>query len=560
MARVLAGRYELIAPIGRGGFGEVWRGRDLVTREPVAVKLVGLGGAGDETVDAGLLAETVSRFRREAATLSGLGHPNIVAARDAGRVGDELYLVLDLVDGASLADVLERRKAAGHGDLPVSSALRIAQQVCAGLAAAHAAGVVHRDIKPGNLMLGPRLRVTVIDFGLARLLDDGAPRLTRPGTAVGTLAYAAPEQLANVFRGGHDTTDGRTDLYSLGCVLYELLGGRQPFTARLPEDLLRAQLNGKAVPLAELKPDLPGPVLALVADLMAKEPAARPPSAVAAGERIAAVLAELERAALATESGRVTVWPGAALTVNALSANESSANASGAGPAAGLPPEWLDELDGAVPDLAVADGADGAGRVRARPRRDDEPGATQTINAAGWQPGADPQTVGREPQRADPEQGSVPGGKNRKPARGLAGRPRRRPRWRGVVSTLVTVAIVGGVAAYVWNKHQALAVSGVSVAVANPPSTRCDVTVALVGTIVTNGKGGKVTYQWFKDATALPAQTVTAGTGQNTVRVTLDWRFDGPATEQETAQLQVLSPDPGTASTSFSYACMPRRP
>ena len=529
MARVLVGRYELEAPIGRGGFGEVWRGTDKATREPVAVKLVELAGVEDTAQ----LAETITRFRREGATLASLGHPNIVAARDAGRVGTELFLVLDLVEGASLASVLGQRGAAGRGEFPVSSALRIAQQVCAGLAAAHAAGIVHRDIKPGNLILGPQLRVTLVDFGVARLLDDGAPRITRPGTAVGTLAYAAPEQLAGVYRGGHDDVDGRTDLYSLGCVLYELLAGRRPFTAQLPEALLRMQLLEQAVPLDSIRTGLPAEVPVLVADLMAKERSARPASAVAAGERIAAILAKLEGAGTASEAERVTVWPGAMATV-----------AAGTGRVPGLPSEWLDALSGPEPCLVGGLAAETPGQSEAT-----EAGRTRTVRPVNWRLAFEP--LGGHGRLAEKE-------KKRSSGRRKAAAPgRRRPRCRGVLSTLVTVVIVAGGAAYAWHKtHQSLTVTAVSVAVANQPGNRCDVTVTLIGTIVTNGHGGPVTYQWIRDSSdVLPAQTVTAATGSDTAQVSLNWQFNGPGTKQAVAELHVLAPTAGTASTAFTYSC-----
>jgi serine/threonine protein kinase len=534
VARVLAGRYELEALIGRGGFGEVWRGRDKATREPVAVKLVELAGVED----AGQLAETITRFRREAATLASLAHPNIVASRDAGRVGTELFLVLDLVEGASLDSVREQRAATGRGELPVSSALRIVQQVCAGLAAAHAAGIVHRDIKPGNLILGPQLRVTLVDFGIARLLDDSAPRLTRPGTAVGTLAYAAPEQLAGVHRGGHDDVDGRTDLYSLGCVLYELLAGRRPFTAQLPEALLRMQLLEQAVPLDSVRAGLPAEVPVLVADLMAKERSARPTSAVTAGERIAAILAKMENAETASAAERVTVWPRVGATV-----------AAGPGREMGPPPEWLDELSDPEPGL------DGHGLAAEDPHRPDTAGArrTRTVRPVNWRPAeVAPRGRGRTSEKKEKERKRFSGRRNTAPRPG-----RRHPRWRGAVSTLVTAAIVGGGAAYAWHKtHQSLAVTGVSVAVANQPGTRCDVTVTLVGTIVTNGHGGPVTYQWIRDSTdVLPAQTATAATGSDTLQVSLNWQFNGPGTKQAVAELHVLAPTVGTASAAFTYSC-----
>ncbi len=172
MGRVLAGRYELEVPLGRGGSGEVWRGRDMATRRPVAIKLVELSRIDDP----GLLAETIARFRREAEVIGGLRHPNIVGSLDAGRVGNQLYMIMELAPGISLASMMDERGARGMGLFPVSSVLRIAAQVSTGLAAAHAARVVHRDIKPSNLMVTPQLGIKIIDFGIARLLADNSPR------------------------------------------------------------------------------------------------------------------------------------------------------------------------------------------------------------------------------------------------------------------------------------------------------------------------------------------------------------------------------------------------
>ena len=245
---LLAGRYQLEAPLGRGGFGQVWRARDVATRRPVAVKLVALA----EITDPALLAETIARFRREAATVAALKHPNIVTAIDAGRVGSELFLVMELAEGASLATFLQQRAARDMGLFPVASVLDIAEQVCAGLGAAHAAGVVHRDIKPGNLMVAAQLRVKIIDFGIARLLSDNSPRLTLPTFTIGTAAYMSPEQAG----GGY--LDGRADLYSLGCVLYQLLAGTPPFTAADANALIMMQLYDQPIPLGARRGDRHG--------------------------------------------------------------------------------------------------------------------------------------------------------------------------------------------------------------------------------------------------------------------------------------------------------------
>ena len=266
MDRVLAGRYELEVPLGRGGSGEVWRGRDMATHRPVAIKLVELSLIDDP----GTLAETIGRFRREATVISGLRHQNIVGALDAGRIANQLFMVMELAPGISLASMMDERGARGMGLFPVSSVLRIAEQVCAGLAAAHEAGVVHRDIKPSNLMVTPQLGVKIIDFGIARLLADNSPRLTLPAQTVGTIAYISPEQAQGL------DVDGRADLYSLGCVLYQLLSGRPPFFSTMPGALLMMQVMDRPAPLSAIRPDLPAGLSELVGDLLEKEPEARP--------------------------------------------------------------------------------------------------------------------------------------------------------------------------------------------------------------------------------------------------------------------------------------------
>jgi hypothetical protein len=297
VSRVLAGRYELEVPLGRGASGEVWRGRDRAARKPVAVKLIELAQIDDPA----LLAETIARFRREAVTLAKLQHPNIVAALEAGRLGNELFLVMELAEGTSLASMLEQREENNLGLLPVSSVLRIAEQTCAGLAAAHSAGVVHRDIKPSNLMVDARLSIKIIDFGIARLMYDNSARLTLPAQPVGTLAYMSPEQVRN------RDVDGRADLYSLGCVLYEQLTGRPPFVAEVPHALLRMHVQERAVPVESIRSDLPIGLARLVDRLLEKDRSARPANATHVLRNIAAINATADRDRPAQEADRGTV-------------------------------------------------------------------------------------------------------------------------------------------------------------------------------------------------------------------------------------------------------------
>ncbi len=275
--RVLADRYQLQVSLGRGATGQVWRAWDEHKRRTVAVKVVHVG----QIQDPDYLAETVARFRREVMAVGKLRHPNIVTAYEAGRSGGDFFLVMELADGSPLTDVIEQRTAKGLGLFPVPSVLAISEQVCAGLGAAHAAGVVHRDIKPSNLMVCKGQRIKIIDFGIARLVSDKAPQLTRVGQQIGTLAYMSPEQLEG------KGLDHRADLYSLGCMMYELLAGRQPFTAELAGALIKQQLLDQPVPLRERRAVVPEPLERLVSDLMAKSRDDRPASAEAVIDRIA---------------------------------------------------------------------------------------------------------------------------------------------------------------------------------------------------------------------------------------------------------------------------------
>jgi serine/threonine protein kinase len=522
VARVLAGRYELEIPLGRGVSGEVWRGRDMSTRRPVAVKLVQL----TEIEDSALLAETIARFRREAATLARLKHPNIVAALEAGRIGNELFLVMELAEGVSLASMLEQRKASNLGPFPVASVLAIAEQACAALSAAHAAGVVHRDIKPSNLMVATRLHITIIDFGIARLLTDNSPRLTLPTQAVGTLAYISPEQLSGI------DVDGRADLYSFGCVLYELLAGHPPFIAEVPAALLRMQLQERAVPLDSIRPDLPAGLSQLTDDMMEKDRSARPADAGQVLRRIQAISAGLSHDMPEHEADRQTI--------RKVTAMDS--------PAAGGPGQRLLAPEGdrqtvPAPDILVRhqpNPAEAGRSTRLTPERlADLSGPAESGPAAGY---PDTQPV------------SGPAWPDATRARSR----RRRPRWRGIVSTLITFAVVGGIGAYVWMRtHQSvLKVTGVSVALASPLGNACNVTAELVGTIVTNGDGGPITYQWVQNTNPpMPTATVTNASGANTVTVTLKWTFHGKGTLHSVAELHVISPNAATGNTEFTYSC-----
>ncbi|WP_344407349.1 protein kinase domain-containing protein, partial [Dactylosporangium fulvum] len=250
MTRVLDGRYEVGPILGRGGMAEVRRGFDRRLERPVAIKVLHRAGLDDPAM--------LTRFDREARTVARLAHPNIVAVHDVGTDDGVPYLVMELVEGRSLAEAL------AGGPLAVREVARVGTQVCDALAAAHAAGVVHRDVKPANILLSATGHVKVCDFGIARLPGAAQVHLTASATALGTTAYMAPEQAAS------GQVDARADLYALGCVLFEMLTGRPPFTADTPVRVLWQHVHEQPAPVSALRPGVPPELDALVAALLAK--------------------------------------------------------------------------------------------------------------------------------------------------------------------------------------------------------------------------------------------------------------------------------------------------
>ncbi len=269
---LIAGRYRVLGFIGAGGMGAVYRAEHVHMRKTVALKLL---HAEFLAVD-----EVVQRFEREAIAAGRIEHPNVVAASDFGKLDDgSFYLVLEYVDGTSLRALLAK------GALPLARTLHVARQTALALGAAHAAGVVHRDLKPDNVMLvsepGGGVRVKVLDFGIARVAPPGQNRdstkLTRVGVVMGTIAYMSPEQAVG------QAVDERADLYSLGVMLYEMIAGVVPFDAELPSQVLARQLVEKPAPLP---PSTPPALAELVYDLMEKKPEDRPASAQVVLDRL----------------------------------------------------------------------------------------------------------------------------------------------------------------------------------------------------------------------------------------------------------------------------------
>jgi serine/threonine-protein kinase len=270
---LLAGRYRLIDPVGRGGAGRVWRAEDEALGRPVAVKVVDLG-ARDSVA--------ARRFERELQATAKLTHPNVVTVFDGGFEDDRAYLVMELLAGPSLAGLV-----ATHGPLAIDDALVKAEQVCRGLEAAHDAGIVHRDLKPANVVVSEDGTVKIVDFGIAALVSTTADatrtNLTATGTVLGTSAYLAPEQAS----GG--PVDGRTDLYALGCVVFFLLTGAPPYEGDSPVAVAAQHLHAPVPSLRQLRPEVSLALDGLARDLLAKDPGRRPQRAADALARIHAL-------------------------------------------------------------------------------------------------------------------------------------------------------------------------------------------------------------------------------------------------------------------------------
>ncbi|MET1133887.1 MAG: Stk1 family PASTA domain-containing Ser/Thr kinase [Aeromicrobium sp.] len=252
----LGDRYQVGELVGRGGMADVRAGHDMRLGRPVAIKLLRADLAADETFQ--------ERFRREAQSAASLNHPSIVAVYDTGEATDPTgatvpYIVMELVEGRTLRDVLRD----GRKILP-ERALSITADILAALDYSHRAGIIHRDIKPANVMLTPEGKVKVMDFGIARAIADTSSAMTQTAAVIGTAQYLSPEQA----RG--ETVDARSDIYSTGCVLYELLTGRPPFVGDSPVSVAYQHVREEARPPSQLNPDVSLEVDHVVAKALAK--------------------------------------------------------------------------------------------------------------------------------------------------------------------------------------------------------------------------------------------------------------------------------------------------
>ncbi|MFI1585114.1 protein kinase [Embleya sp. NPDC020630] len=289
--RVLAGRYELLELVGRGGMGEVWKGVDRELGRTVAVKVLPIELTRQE--------EFRQRFRREARTGAALSHHGVATLHDVGEDLDGTdavpFLVMEFIDGRTLTEVLRA------GPIPIARAIAIARDVADALVHSHGVGLVHRDIKPSNVMVTSSGAVKVLDFGIAKALAETTTRLTATGLMVGTPAYLAPEQI------GGDAVDARADIYSLGCLLYELLTGRPPFSADSPFAVMNQHLTKTPPAPSALRTDIPERVDAVTLLALAKAPDQRYGDAAAFRSALESAQRELDAAAVVPPHARTTV-------------------------------------------------------------------------------------------------------------------------------------------------------------------------------------------------------------------------------------------------------------
>lgn len=282
VGRLLGGRYRIGRRLGRGGMSDVYEARDPVLGREVAVKLVDAARLGPEGVD---------RLEQEAQRLASLAHPNLVVVHDAVRDGDTAAIVMERIEGGTLADRI------AEGPLDPDEAVAIATAVARGLGAAHAGGLVHRDVKPSNVLLDGHV-VKVTDFGIA----GRTTRSDATTTVHGSLPYVAPEQVEGA------PTDARTDVYALGCVLYELLTGRPPFAADSDGAVAGQHLHADPAPPSSRVGDLPPGLDTVVLRMLAKDPADRP-------QTMADVVEELDRA---RDGDATKLLPAAAVTTRVV--------------------------------------------------------------------------------------------------------------------------------------------------------------------------------------------------------------------------------------------------
>ena len=292
------GSYKIVAPLGAGGMGEVYRARDTRLERNVAIKILPAEFASD--------AERLRRFEQEARSASALNHPNIVTIHELGQEGSTHYIAMELIEGKTLRDLM------AAGSLPIRKALEIAAQVAEGLAKAHEAGIAHRDLKPANLMVTEDGFVKILDFGLAKLraksgelsmTHDLSAWETQPGVIVGTVQYMSPEQA------GGGQLDFRSDQFSFGLVLYEMVTGKRPFPRSTVAETMVAILREPVEPIATKNPEAPAPLCWAIERCLAKEPDKRYVSTRELARELAAIRDRLSERPAAQVETRPTNSP-----------------------------------------------------------------------------------------------------------------------------------------------------------------------------------------------------------------------------------------------------------
>src|SRR5437016_11696141 len=254
---VFDGRYRIVRKLGTGGMADVYLAEDQELGRRVAIKILNDRHAADDSF--------VERFRREAKNAAGLSHPNIVSVYDRGTAEGTYYIAMEYLDGRSLKELIVSR-----GPAPVKTSVEYARQILAAVGFAHRHGIVHRDIKPHNVLIGPEGRLKVTDFGIAR---SGASQMTEVGSIIGTAQYLSPEQA----RGS--PVDQTSDLYSVGVVLYELLTGQVPFTGDTPVEIAMKHLSAVPEPPSAKRSEIPRDLDLVVLRALAKDPSERYQSA-----------------------------------------------------------------------------------------------------------------------------------------------------------------------------------------------------------------------------------------------------------------------------------------
>jgi tRNA A-37 threonylcarbamoyl transferase component Bud32 len=309
-ARVIDGRYRLGPVIGRGGMATIHQAFDLRLDRPVAVKLLRPEVVRD--------ADLADRFRREALAATVLRHPNIVACLDTGTDDGQPYLVMDLIDGEDLAARLKR-----GGRLAADQAARIGLDVARALGAAHLRGIVHRDVKPGNILLAPDGRAMITDFGIARLAADA--EAARQGTTLGSVHYFSPEQAR-----GASTTPG-SDVYGLGLVLYEALTGTRPFAGETTDAIALARIDAEPPSPRAIRPEVPAEFDAIVRRALAPHPDDRYPNGTAMAAALETVVQHLSETSITTTFATPTLTGEASTTAAAASRPRARSRDGGAG-------------------------------------------------------------------------------------------------------------------------------------------------------------------------------------------------------------------------------------